>query len=273
MILLTGHSGYLGSYLRNSYNSNKLFKLGRSSDSNIICDLSREVPNISSIENINCVIHAAGKAHSIPRNELQRNEFFIVNERGTANLLAGLESSGSIPKQFVFISTVAVYGEMTPYAESKLNAENLVLGWCKKVGCNALILRLPLIFGFGAPGNLGAMERAIKKGYYFGVGSGLAKRSVVFIEDIIDLIEGLTGDESGIHNIVSKDMSYLEVESIFAERYNKKIRRVPSSLVRRLAKIGDQIPFFPINSYRLEKLETSLTFEGSSLLKPKIRKC
>jgi hypothetical protein len=38
---------------------------------------------------------------------------------------------------------------------------------------------------------------------------------------------------------------------------------LPGCLVKIAAKLGDKLPGFPINSYRLNKLETSLTFDDS----------
>ena len=55
------------------------------------------------------IIHAAGKAHKTPTNKFEVQEIQNVNVNGTANLLIGLEKT-VLPKQFVFISTVSVYG-------------------------------------------------------------------------------------------------------------------------------------------------------------------
>ena len=54
------------------------------------------------------VIHAAGKAHSVPKTAFEKQQFYDINVLGTQNLLAGFEKIG-LPKQFVFISSVAVY--------------------------------------------------------------------------------------------------------------------------------------------------------------------
>jgi hypothetical protein len=47
------------------------------------------------------------------------------------------------------------------------NCVDGVFGECAE----AFIWRLPLIVGENAPGNLGAMENAIQKGYYFWIGN------------------------------------------------------------------------------------------------------
>ena len=283
-ILLTGGSGFLGSRLRN-YNSKLFFTLGRTSNSNVKVDLVQEIPSLNEFDNLERVIHAAGKAHSVPRDLAEEKEFYKVNLDGTRNLLKGIDEwvklndGREYPKQFVFISTVAVYGleegidisedqvlePTSAYGKSKLEAEKLVLDWGKVHEVNILILRLPLIFGFGAPGNLGAMEKAIKKGYYFRIGTGNAVRSMVDVEQLSDFLVNLNGSESGMYNLVSYHRSFKEVEQIFSDKFHKRIKVIPSWMAKFAAKLGDVIPGFPLNSYRLKKLESSLTFDCSKV--------
>jgi len=199
-----------------------------------------------------------------------------VNVEGTRNLLDGLNASGIIPKQLLFISTIALYGDpmdeaksvppypnrieaeglvLSPYAWSKWEAERLIEDWCEKNGCNGLIWRLPLIVGDNAPGNLGAMEKAIRKGYYFRIGDSY--RRFRFFVEMLELetrLVGLTGKETGTHNVFSGKKSYGEFEDEFAAKYGKSIKSIPITLVRFIAKIGDLLPGFPLNTYRLKKL-------------------
>lgn len=285
MILLTGHSGFLGTAIKNKFlqPGESLFLVGRNSDSDLKINLADEIPSFKESHYFHSVIHVMGKAHSVPKTDKEKQEFFEVNENATLNLLKGLGKLKQKPKQFVFISTVAIYNcesgsnikeehanstgfeiaKASPYALSKRNAEHHIIKWCEANACNALIFRLPLIFGENAPGNLGAMECAIKKGYYFRIGSGSAQRSIVYLEDVANTIVNLTGNESGIYNLVSENKSYREIEEYFAQKHNKRIKSLPSWLVKLAAKVGDIIPGFPINTYRLTKLENSLTFDGS----------
>ncbi len=284
MILLTGISGYLGSHILNSTKSDRqVYSIGRTCDCSERIDLAIEIPSFSNVEFIDSVIHVAGKAHFLPKNKLEEDGFFEVNVTGTRNLLKGIDNwffedyGRKYPKQIVFISTMAVYGleegenisenqvlkPTSAYGKSKLEAEKLVLDWGNERGVNVLILRLPLIFGTGAPGNLGAMETAIKKGYYFRVGSGNAVRSMVDVEQLSDFLVNLDGSESGIYNLVSYHRSFKVVEQIFSDIYHKRIKVIPSWMATLAAKLGDVIPGFPLNSYRLKKLENSLTFDCS----------
>jgi len=62
------------------------------------------------------------------------------------------------------------------------------------------------------------------------------------------------GMESGTFNVISGEKSYGAFEDEIAAKYGRKIRSIPLWMVRIAAKIGDWIPGFPLNSYRLKKL-------------------
>jgi nucleoside-diphosphate-sugar epimerase len=283
--MLTGHTGFLGSYLKRVLLDRGLevVGLGRGADSDWHFDLGSGVNDFPRKEEgreaIDLVIHAAGLAHRVPKTEAEKQEFFNINVEGTRRLLRALKDSGHVPKRFVFISTIAVYGEpmdadicvppypeeadleqlyLTPYGLSKWKAEQLVQDWCRQEGVEAFIWRLPLIVGENAPGNLGAMEKAIRKGYYFRIGISYArKRYYVRIEElatrVLALLDG-QGAESGTFNVISGEKSYGDFEDEIASKYGKKVRSIPLWMVRLAAKLGDVLPGFPLNSYRLKKL-------------------
>ena len=95
------------------------------------------------------------------------------------------------------------------------------------------------------------------------MGSGQAKRSLVYINDLVKILTSLKVTESGIFNVISANKSYQEIENHFAHKYNKRVKRIPSLIIKIAAKVGDVFSFLPINSYRLSKLEKSLTFQNS----------
>jgi nucleoside-diphosphate-sugar epimerase len=188
-ILLTGSTGFLGKYIKYALSNHEVITLGRSS-----CNINfDEKFTISSLPNFNLVIHAAGKAHSIPETLEEKKEFYDSNLTLTLNLLDSLELSEK-PSFFVFISSVSVYGlndgeninenypllAEDPYGQSKIEAEMIVKKWCYEHNVICTILRLPLVVGENPPGNLGAMIRGIKKGYYFNIAGGNAKKKYGF---------------------------------------------------------------------------------------------
>jgi nucleoside-diphosphate-sugar epimerase len=277
-LLLTGSSGFLGKALKRELG--KVFSittLGRSECHDIGCDLAKEQPDLS--DEFDYIIHNAGKAHVIPKTAEEKAAFFQVNYQGTLNLLAALEQLPSLPRNFIFISTIAVYGKTegtlidethpldgtTPYALSKIQAEAAVQNWAEQHKINYLILRLPLVVGPNPPGNLGAIKNAIKKGRYLRISGNNAKKSVVLAEDVAKLIPKIL-DKKGVYNLTDgQHPTFSEIESAIAKAANKKIKlKMPLALISALAQVGDfidkYIRSFPLTSQRLEKMTSELTF-------------
>lgn len=272
-ILLTGSSGFLGLEIYNYLKSQKfeIFSLGRSINCDIICDLSKEVPTCNQL-NFDYVIHAAGKAHIVPKTKKEIEDFHNVNVNGTLNLLNSLKDH--LPKTLIFISSVAVYGldsgnqidesypliGVTPYAKSKIEAEKIVIDFGEKFNINIVIIRPPLITGKSPSGNLGDLMSAIKKGFYFRIGDGSAKRSMVSSLDIAKIIPTLF-KKQGIYNLTDGiHPSFKDIDTYIGDMYNKSIILMPLWFVRCLAYIGNIFPFFPLNSTKFTKMTKSLTF-------------
>ncbi|MBL7764909.1 MAG: NAD-dependent epimerase/dehydratase family protein [Chitinophagaceae bacterium] len=271
-ILITGGSGFLGKYIHDfCKRSHEVIAIGRHKGDQIMVDLLNPIPDLPPVD---MVIHVAGQAHLVPKTEDETKRFYDLNVTGTSNLLQALGRNETLPNTFVFISTVAVYGceeghlidenfplsGQSPYADSKRKAEVIIQEWGTSHQVNIVILRLPLVVGYNAPGNLGAMIRAIQKGYYFRMGSGQARRSMVLAEDVARLMPDLYG-KKGIYNLSDGEHpSYREIEDAIAHHFKKKIKSLPKIIVTLFAYIGDVLPFFPINTYRLKKLQASLTF-------------
>jgi nucleoside-diphosphate-sugar epimerase len=275
-ILLTGGNGYLGSYIRKILKKNdEIFTLSRSS-SEYNCNLALETPKFN--DQFDLIIHSAAKAHSIPVNEIENDEFFRVNVGGTFNLLEGLKLA-SLPKHFVFISSVSVYGiiegvnikEESPllaedaYGKSKIDAEAIVQQWCDSHNVICTILRLPLVVGENPPGNLGAMIRGIKKGYYFNIAGGNAKKSMVLASDIAKFILK-AAEVGGTYNLTDGiHPTFNELSNNISRQFSKSfVPNMPLFIANVLAKIGDILGnAFPINSNKLSKITSTLTFDDS----------
>lgn len=275
-LLLTGATGFLGRNILPDLKANYMVQtLGRSELSEVRCDLSNEAPNFT--ESYDIVLHAAGKAHVVPKTDEERKAFYKVNLEGTKNLCAGLEKVG-LPESFIFISTVAVYGldtgesvpetadlmGNTPYALSKIQAEQYLQEWCATKGVKLSVLRLPLVAGVNPPGNLGAMINGIKRGRYFSIGKADARKSVVMASDVARLLPSLEG-VAGVYNLSDGyDPSFGELEEMIAEQHGKRAPlAIPYWMAWLMAKCGDVLGRrAPINSYKLEKIVKPLTFSS-----------
>lgn len=281
-ILITGGSGFLGKYLLLTCKKEELrpVTIGRSLSNDVVCDLTTTVPCIPEKE-IEKVIFAAGKAHIVPKNEREKREFFEVNVQGLENFLKGIE--GIKIKQFVFISTVSVYGlwegkniseeielkSDEPYGKSKIEAERLVSNWGEKMGVPVVIFRIPLLAGSNPPGNLGEMISAILKNRYPRIGKGEARKSMVLAEDVAEFCLKLKGNETGIYNLTDgQHPSFFEIENHLRKLLNRpKSIVIPKFLAKILAFIGDFLPKFPMDSHRFKKMTLDLTFSSEKATK------
>ncbi|MCF8221261.1 MAG: NAD-dependent epimerase/dehydratase family protein [Cryomorphaceae bacterium] len=275
-VLITGSSGFLGRtitcFLKDDYN---IFELSHSDEINSI-RLDKDVPKFSQC--FEMVLHIAGKAHSIPRSVSEKQEFYDVNVVGTRHLLEGLTNS-CFPKYFIFISSVAVYGKVRgcdidenallngidAYGSSKIEAERIVIDWCKEHNVICTILRLPLVVGPNPPGNLGSMIKSIQKGYYFNIAGGKAKRSMVLAEDVAKSIAKVA-NIGGIYNLSDGyNPSFAELGNHISAQFGKgKPRNMPMWLARVFAKLGDLFGNgAPLNTNKLLKITSDLTFNDS----------
>ena len=279
-VILTGASGFLGSHIYNELiEKYEVLTISRSgADLNV--DLAKAIPDLPPAD---LVVHCAGKAHSVPKTEEEKQAFLDVNYTGTANLLKGLELASSLPKSFVFISTVAVYGKESgtmitenhalnasdPYGRSKIQAEKLIQDWCSEKRVVCTILRLPLLVGNNPPGNLGAMIKGITKGYYFNIAGGSAKKSMVLAEDVAKIIPEVA-KIGGIFNLTDGyHPTFAELSSFIGKRMGKgSSPNLPFWAASIMAKFGDLLGNkAPINSKKMGKIISDLTFDDSKAKK------
>lgn len=272
--VITGSSGFLGKYVHS------FFKLNGET---VLVPNRVEIKSLNYPKNsIERFIHIAGKAHSLPKTKQEEQEFYAINFDLVRHICQQLENSQNVPRQFVFISSVAVYGlesginidetfallGSTPYARSKIQAEEFLIQWGIENNVQILILRLPLVAGINPPGNLGKMMDAIKNGKYLRIGKGNARKSVVWAQDLAKLIYRGKG-ASGIYNLTDGyNPSFKELEDLIAKRYGKNhIFSLPLFVVVFLGYIGDFCIFVPFNSKTMVKMTRDLTFDDSKARK------
>jgi UDP-glucose 4-epimerase len=173
--LVTGGAGFIGSHLVDrlvgtGYGVRVVDDLSTGSLENIRGHLSSglvefvegDVRDVSVVEKcmkgVGVVFHLAAVT-SVPFSVEHPKVTFDVNVEGTVNLLRSCSNGKSC--RFVFASSCAVYGEpvflpvteehptdpISPYAESKLEAEKFCLGFCEKRFCDAAVLRFFNVYG------------------------------------------------------------------------------------------------------------------------------
>lgn len=169
-ILLTGSGGFIGQEIlrqlrKNARPNDRFFLLTQQIEKDFISintqgyAYSPEIFNHADIQKIDAVIHLGAFT---PKSGKSANLRQLCNQNiKTTSLL--LESLPNVPKQFIFISTLDVYGfqnqgpidetllpnPQTLYGFSKYYCENMLRFWAKENSINLKILRLGHIYGIG----------------------------------------------------------------------------------------------------------------------------
>jgi len=269
-ILLSGSNGFIGNYIKMKYSDQGVIILDRSTF------FENSIEKFISNDDRYVFIHCAGLAHGIGK-KYTKEDYWDANVNLTKKILKKLELNP--PISVVFLSTVAVYGvdegtnldENTKllansfYSQSKIQAEAEIIQWANKLNIKYSILRLPLVVGFNAPGNLGRMTNAIKKRFFFLIGKGAAKKSMVLAQDIADYILEFA-KVGGIYNVTDgRSHSVYDLSHTIAKSYGICfIPRIPLVFVCFIAHIGDFLGYkFIFNTNVLRKLTSDLTFNDS----------
>ncbi|NDP39356.1 MAG: SDR family oxidoreductase [Rhodoferax sp.] len=151
---------------------------------------------------VSVVVHCAARVHVMADAAVNPlDEFRRVNVQGTLNLARQAAAAGV--RRFVFISSIGVNGAETfqqpftaqdvaaphsPYAVSKYEAELGLQALAAETGMEVVIIRPPLVYGPGAPGNFGSLMRWLKRGVPLPLGAIHNQRSLVALDNLVDLI-------------------------------------------------------------------------------------
>jgi len=153
------------------------------------------------LQGVDVVIHAAARVHVMDDDASDPLvEFFKVNVEGTLNLARQAAEKGV--KRFVFVSSIGVNGNgndrsfvetdppnpKEPYAISKYEAEQQLIGLTVETGLEVVIIRPPLVYGPYAPGNFGSLIRWVSKEFPLPFGAVYNKRSLVALDNLVSFI-------------------------------------------------------------------------------------
>lgn len=213
-ILVTGGTGFLGNALIQRFFTipntsvvaplrNINIKLPDSVEKTYVSNIDEATDWGASLFGVDIVVHAAARVHVMHENPEQSLEKFrTVNVKGTLQLAN--QALMAEVKRFVFISSIKVNGEVTPfgrpftaddapapldaYGISKYEAEQALLKLAENSLMEVVIIRPVLIYGPGVGANFRQMMRWLSKGFPLPFGAVTNQRSFVSLENIVDLV-------------------------------------------------------------------------------------
>ena len=206
-IVITGGSGFLGSHLLNHVAFQEALAIGRTHPLNHryfqAVSFDEDDKLAEAFKDKQVVVHVAARAHIMSdTSNIPLDEFRHVNTVGTLNLAKQAAIAGV--ERFIFISTIKVLGEQTepgqvfksddffnpqdPYSISKVEAEVGLKLIGEAHGMEVVIIRPPLVYGKGVKGNFSSLLKLARFPIPLPFGSIQNKRSLVSVENLVDLI-------------------------------------------------------------------------------------
>ena len=197
-VLITGAGSYIGQsfldYAKKYYPENfEIDELDMLEDSWRECDFS----------NYDIVYHVAGIAHADVGNvsEETKEKYYAVNTDLTVEVAQ--KAKAEKVKEFIFMSSMIVYGESAPYGKKKVIDEHTVPAPANFYGDSKLqadvavreladdsfkviVLRPPMIYGRGSKGNYPVLAKLAKKLPAFPDVDN--ERSMLYIENLCEFL-------------------------------------------------------------------------------------
>jgi nucleoside-diphosphate-sugar epimerase len=256
-ILLTGASGFVGSAvqarlldtpgvaLRSAYR-----QVPAQPPVNVqVCQVATLAPDTdwqAVLTEIQVVIHCAARVHVMDETDADPLAAFRrANVQGTLQLARQAAAAGV--RRFIYLSSIKVNGEGTqpgqayaaddqpapldPYGISKQEAEQGLLALAEQTGMEVVIIRPVLVYGPGVRANFLSMMNWLSKGVPLPLGSITNKRSLVGLDNLVDLIVTCIDHPGAVNQVFlvsdDDDLSTSELLQRMGRALNRPARLLP----------------------------------------------
>ena len=212
-LLITGASGFIGKHLLADLLKQDFdIRAAVRSHSDLLCPtlVVRKIDGTTNWSDAaagcDAVIHLAAYAHVTNPAKIDKAILHETNVEGTARLAQEAAKAGV--KHFIFISSIGAMADSsntvlfadapcsptTLYGQSKLLAEKELKSIAGKYGMEWTIIRPPLVYGPGNPGNMQRLLKLIRSGIPLPLASVRNRRSFVYVENLVDVIVACLGN-------------------------------------------------------------------------------
>jgi UDP-N-acetyl-alpha-D-quinovosamine dehydrogenase len=297
VILVTGASGFIGQALcrqlvRRGHRVRALIRhaahpIPAGATPAFAAGLDDRAALATAVDGVRAVVHLAARVHlmrEIAPNPLQA--YRQVNVEGTRVLLSEARRAGV--QSFVLASSVKAVGESTcdpwteattpqpsdPYGIPKLEAEQVVLEPARGSSLVPTVLRLPLVYGPEAKGNVPRLLRLVKSGLPLPFGGIQNRRSMLFLGNAVSAISRIVGggpESGGLFFLADNEvLSTPALLQLVARTLHCPCRLVPAprTLFHLAGALGDQLAAWglptPLTSASFDRLVGSLEVDSSA---------
>jgi len=205
LVALTGATGFIGQYLlkelsRRGYRLRVLLRrptmLPEGCASVLIGDLSRPYNMSEALADVDAVIHTAGIASTM--SGLPEDDYRLFNTEATVGFARAAERARV--KRFVFLSSIRAQAGSTAegvlteereprptdaYGRSKLEAEKGLA----ETGLDWAALRLALVYGPGAQGNVARLLKLARSPYPLPLAGLKARHSLLALDNLAEAVD------------------------------------------------------------------------------------
>lgn len=242
-VLVTGHTGFIGSNLVPHLESNGYNVIGISNNAkkSHLKQIHKDITKISASdikENISHIIHLAAIT-DVDYCQKNPQKCFEINVIGTQKIL---DIGRKKQAKFMFLSSSHVFGKphkipileddpkkpLSIYGGSKLSAEILCELYSKNFGMDISIIRLFSVFGIKNHGNdvVSKIISQLEHQNTIKLGNTFPKRDFIHIDDVITALTIVMKKTNGFHTYnvgTGTSHSILQVCNLLAKLSGKKI--------------------------------------------------
>ncbi|WP_151208999.1 NAD-dependent epimerase/dehydratase family protein [Bordetella petrii] len=201
-LIMTGASGYIGqALLRQACERGHQVAVytRRPTESGGIATLPFGAPIPDDFRQADALINLAGRAHTTDAGD-GRDAFDEANHQLPVRLAEQARLAGV--RRFVQVSSIGVHGNAsalaltessplapdTPYTRSKVRGEQALHALFAATPQALAIVRPPMVYGPGCPGNFARLRRLLQTGLPLPFGAADARRSFIFVDNLVDLL-------------------------------------------------------------------------------------
>ncbi|MFW5804567.1 MAG: NAD-dependent epimerase/dehydratase family protein [bacterium] len=235
-LLITGSSGFVGSYFIEKYSSSYNWfpvSLRKTKIENIV------------FNDIDVVVHLGALVHQM--KGAPEEQYFTINRDLTESF--ALEAKKKGVEHFIFMSTSKVYGEsndinsqwdeqtgckpIDPYGKSKLEAENSLLKLVDS-SFKVSIIRTPIVYGPGVKGNIKSLIKIAKKMPVLPLGGINNHRTMVYVLNLCQLIDTIIkSKKTGIFLAGDATISTSKLVGEICKNLPKKVKIIAIPIIFR----------------------------------------
>ena len=250
--LVIGASSYIAkNFIQKYHKQFKITALSRNEELASYFDLTNEqFQDFDVLINFTAIVHQKNPDQDLSHTINTELPIFLAIKAKEAGIT-----------QFIQMSTIAVYASSltqidqnsetlpsTLYGQTKLQADQQ-LSSMQSHNFNVVIIRPPIVYGEGAPGNMFALVSLLKKGFPLPFLYKKNKRSILYVENLTTALSLVIEKYAkGLFLLCDEDspsLAILCIEINHQLKCNTKLFSIPSLLVNFLIHFK-QLPFYKL---------------------------